>query len=261
MPSMYSITKNNAPSGVVPESVTSTTFGCAIFEAARASREPLDEIRRLAVRGVQDLERDALADLDVLRLVDAAHAALAEQPADAVAAADQRADHRTLCASVSVAQRQLSLPGCESPALRRAPRLVGERRAARGTADDRPLLAPLLERSAARSFSFGGARPSRSWRRPQPPPRRPAAHRRPGRSRAHRRAARAARLHHARRDRLRRASASGAQSRSSPRARGARSQSRRRRDRSGTSRRARRRWPARLREERRESRRSSSQVW
>ncbi len=32
------MTKKNAPSGVVPESVTSTTFGCEIFEAARASR-------------------------------------------------------------------------------------------------------------------------------------------------------------------------------------------------------------------------------
>ncbi len=38
IPSRYSITKKNAPSGVVPESVTSTTLGCEIFEAARASR-------------------------------------------------------------------------------------------------------------------------------------------------------------------------------------------------------------------------------
>ena len=32
------MTKKNEPSGVVPESVTSTMFGCAIFDAARASR-------------------------------------------------------------------------------------------------------------------------------------------------------------------------------------------------------------------------------
>ncbi len=38
MPSRYSITKKNAPSGVVPESVTSTMLGCPIFDAARASR-------------------------------------------------------------------------------------------------------------------------------------------------------------------------------------------------------------------------------
>ena len=37
-PSRYSITKYTLPSLVVPESVTSTMFGCPIFEAARASR-------------------------------------------------------------------------------------------------------------------------------------------------------------------------------------------------------------------------------
>ena len=115
--------RRTMPSGVVPESVTSTTLGCPIFEAARASRlQPLDEIRRLAVRGVQDLERDPLADLDVLGLVDAAHAALAAQPPDAVAAADHGADHRhALASALGADRRRSSRLGCESaaPASRR----------------------------------------------------------------------------------------------------------------------------------------------
>ena len=61
---------------------------------ARLAPEALDQIGRLAVGRVQDLERDAPADVDVLGLVDPPHAALAEEAPDVVAAADQRPDDR-----------------------------------------------------------------------------------------------------------------------------------------------------------------------
>ena len=60
---------------------------------ARLAPKPLDEIGRLAVGRVQDLQRHALADVDVLGLVDAPHATLAAQLANVVAAADDRAEH------------------------------------------------------------------------------------------------------------------------------------------------------------------------
>jgi hypothetical protein len=46
---------------------------------ARLAPEPLDQVRHAAVARVQDLERDPLADVDVLGEVDLAHAALADQ--------------------------------------------------------------------------------------------------------------------------------------------------------------------------------------
>ena len=60
---------------------------------ARLAPETLDQIGRARVRRVQDLDRHALADLDVLGLVDAAHAAFAAQALDVVAAGEQRPDH------------------------------------------------------------------------------------------------------------------------------------------------------------------------
>ena len=55
---------------------------------ARLAAEALDEVGHPAVARVQDLERDPLADLDVLGEVDLAHAALADQLDRPVAAVD-----------------------------------------------------------------------------------------------------------------------------------------------------------------------------
>ncbi|MEJ7695910.1 MAG: hypothetical protein WKF78_04615 [Candidatus Limnocylindrales bacterium] len=54
--------------------------------------EPLHQIRHPAVARVQDLQRDTLADLDVLGEVHLAHAALADQLDHAIAAIDLAAD-------------------------------------------------------------------------------------------------------------------------------------------------------------------------
>src|SRR4029078_4231726 len=59
---------------------------------ARFATEPLDELRHARVARMQDLERDALADLDVLGEVDLAHAAFTDELGDAIAALDLRAD-------------------------------------------------------------------------------------------------------------------------------------------------------------------------
>ena len=67
---------------------------------ARLAPQPLDQVGRLAVRGVQNLQRDAPADVDVLGLVDAAHAALAAQPPHVVAAADDGPEHGGRAAAV-----------------------------------------------------------------------------------------------------------------------------------------------------------------
>ena len=77
---------------------------------ARLAPQPLDEIGRLAVGGVKDLQRHALADVDVLGLVDAPHAALAAQLANVVAAADDGAEHGgRLVAVLGVGQRRFRL--------------------------------------------------------------------------------------------------------------------------------------------------------
>ena len=56
----------------------------------RLAPEPLDDLGRAAVGGVQDLDRHPPPDLGVFGLVDPAHAALAAQALDAVAAGQQR---------------------------------------------------------------------------------------------------------------------------------------------------------------------------
>ena len=55
---------------------------------ARLAPEPLDQVLLARVGRVQDLDRDALADLDVLAGVDGPHAALADLAQDAVAVLD-----------------------------------------------------------------------------------------------------------------------------------------------------------------------------
>ncbi len=58
---------------------------------ARLAPEPLDQVGHPAVARVQHLDRDPLADLDVLGEVDLAHPALADQLVDAVAPIDDLA--------------------------------------------------------------------------------------------------------------------------------------------------------------------------
>ena len=96
------MTKYTLPSAVVPgvgdvDDVRVADLRCR----ARLAAEPLDEIRHARVARVQDLERDALADLDVLGEVDLAHAALADQLDHAVAAVDLGADEIGLGSSGS----------------------------------------------------------------------------------------------------------------------------------------------------------------
>jgi hypothetical protein len=70
---------------------------------ARLAAEPLDEIGHARVAGMQDLERDALADLDVLGQVDLAHAAFADQLDHAIATVDLDPDQVRLGFSSSSA--------------------------------------------------------------------------------------------------------------------------------------------------------------
>src|SRR6185312_16058050 len=58
--------------------------------AARLAAEALDELGVLGEAPVQDLERDAAPELEVLGAVDVGHPARADAPDDAVAAVDDR---------------------------------------------------------------------------------------------------------------------------------------------------------------------------
>ena len=87
---------------------------------ARLAPEALDQVLLLRVDRVQDLDRDALADLDVLAGVDRAHAALADLAQDAVAVLDHPSDE--IAAGVERIgrrrqrrQREHLLPGLEQP--------------------------------------------------------------------------------------------------------------------------------------------------
>ena len=64
---------------------------------ARLAAEARHQVRLPRELRVQDLERDLLADLDVLGLVDGAHAAGAEHALDAIAPVDDHADQRLRC--------------------------------------------------------------------------------------------------------------------------------------------------------------------
>ena len=86
VPSTYSSTRKNAPSSSLPKSVAAATFGCSMCAAAIASRSKRATTSGMPRHlGVQHLDRDPLAHEHVLGPVDRAHAALAEQPLDAVA--------------------------------------------------------------------------------------------------------------------------------------------------------------------------------
>ena len=99
---------------------------------ARLAPEALDQLGAGVEARVQDLDRDAPADVDVVRLVDAAHRPFAAQPAQVVAAAQRRADARIL------AGRGPSRAS-DGPSARREPRAAG---AAAGAAGVRRRRAP-----------------------------------------------------------------------------------------------------------------------
>jgi len=74
-------------------------------DAARLAPETLDQVGAGVKARVQDLDRDAAADVDVVRLVDAAHRPFAAQPPHVVAAAQRRADARILARPAAVRTR------------------------------------------------------------------------------------------------------------------------------------------------------------
>ena len=95
-PSRYSITMYGRPSGSVDEiEHVDDALVTDQVDRARLGEEPLDRVAALAALARQHLDRDAAADRRVHALVDAAHAADAEQARDPVRA-DRRAEQHVL---------------------------------------------------------------------------------------------------------------------------------------------------------------------
>ena len=115
----------------------------------RLAPEAFDHVGRGVKAGVQHLDRDAPADVDVVRFVDAPHRSLAAQPAHVVAAADGGADARVFSqppAERPTAERCIATLAVVRPAGGCRPR---RRRRASRPSRSRPTAAPWRRRSAA----------------------------------------------------------------------------------------------------------------
>ena len=124
-PSTYSIDRNVVPS-TSSMSYTRQTLGCETCRAMRTSVWSwVSRAGSLSTSGRQELERDRLAELQVVGAKDLAHAAAAQTLDDAVASAEKRA--RLEAAVIDGARRREPAGGGRRARVSRAARAIGAR--------------------------------------------------------------------------------------------------------------------------------------